>query len=252
MPRATLTLGPFQHVSYSMSYGTGVRSIDPSYISQDVATPFASIRSGDAGVAYARDFDGLSVAARSIFFVTHVDRDLIFSEAQGRSLLGGGTTRTGWNGVFRIKGAFFDENATVSLVKSRFDDTGLLVPYAPDLVLRSDTALFADLPVRLGGAPVRGTLSLGAGYVGHRALPYGQRSDTIFTLDTGASATWKAFELELEVTNLLDARYRAAELNYVSDFGSQPLPTLVAARHFAAGAPREVFLSLAVSLGAQP
>jgi hypothetical protein len=252
MPRATLTFGPFQHFHFSLSYGTGVRSIDPSYVTQDVDTPFASIRAGDGGVAYARDFDDVSVAARSIFFVTHVDRDLVFSETQGRSLLGGGTTRTGWNGVFRVKGSFFDENANISLVKSRFDDGGLLVPYAPDLVVRSDSALFHDLPLAFGGTPVRGTLSLGAGYVGHRALPYGQRSDTIFTLDSGASASWKAFELELEVTNLLDTRYRAAELNYVSDFHSQPLPTLVAGRHFAAGAPREVFLSFAVTVGGQP
>lgn len=252
MPRATLTLGPFQHASFSLSYGTGVRSIDPSYVSQDVGTPFASIQAGDGGVAYTRDFDDVSVAARSIFFVTHVDRDLVFSETQGRSVLSGGTTRSGWNGVFRLKGSFFDQNANISLVNSRFDDTGLLVPYAPDLVVRSDSVLFHDLPVTLGGSAIRGTLSLGAGYVGHRALPFGQRSDTIFTLDSGASASWRAFELELEVTNLLDTRYRAAELNYVSDFRSQPLPTLVPARHFAAGAPREVFLSLSVNVGGTP
>lgn len=252
MPRATLSFGPFQHFSYSLSYGSGVRSIDPSYVSQDVDTPFATIQAGDAGVVYARDFGDVSLAARSVFFVTHVDRDLVFSETEGRSLLGGGTTRSGWNGLVRLKGSFFDENANISLVKSRFDDTGLLVPYAPDLVVRSDTALFTDLPLRFAGSPVRGTFSFGAGYVGHRALPYGQRSDTIFTLDSGLSAAWKAFELELEVTNLLDTRYRAAELNYASDFRSQPLPTLVAARHFAAGAPREISLSLAVTLGAQP
>jgi len=249
MPRATLTLGPFEHFTYSLSYGTGVRSVDPVYISQDIATPFASIQSADGGVAYAHELGGLSIAARSVFFRTHVDRDLVFSETEGRSVLGGGTTRTGWNGLVRLRGGFFDENANVSLVKSSFDDTGLLVPYAPDLVVRSDTALFSELPVRFGGSSVHGTLSLGAGYVGHRALPYGQRSDTIFTLDSGASARWRAFELELEVTNLLDARYRAAELNYVSDFHSQPLPTLVPARHFAAGAPRQVFLSFAVTLG---
>jgi TonB family protein len=249
MPRATVTLGPFQHFTYSVSYGTGVRSVDPVYISQDVATPFASIQSADGGVAYAHELGSMSIAARSIFFRTHVDRDLVFSETEGRSVLGGGTTRSGWNGLVRLRGGFFDENANISLVKSSFDDTGLLVPYAPDLVIRSDTALFSELPVRFGGTAVRGTLSLGAGYVGHRALPYGQRSDTIFTLDTGASARWRAFELELEVTNLLDARYRAAELNYVSDFHSQPLPTLVPARHFAAGAPRQVFLSFAINFG---
>jgi iron complex outermembrane recepter protein len=192
------------------------------------------------------------VAARSVFFHTHVDRDLVFSETEGRSVVGGGTSRTGWNGLLRLQGSFFDQNANISLVKSRFDDTGLLVPYAPDLVVRSDTALFSDLPLAFRGAATRGTLSLGAGYVGHRALPFGQRSDTIFTLDVGASLAWQALELELEVTNLLDTRYRAAELNYVSDFRSQPLPTLVPARHFAAGAPREVFLSLSLTLGGEP
>ncbi|HYP87782.1 MAG TPA: TonB family protein, partial [Polyangiaceae bacterium] len=175
MPRATLTVGPFQHFSYSLSYGTGVRSIDPSYVSQDVATPFASIRSADGGVAYARDFGELSVAARSIFFRTHVDRDLVFSETEGRSVLGGGTTRSGWNGLMRVRGRHFDQNANISLVKSTFDDSGLLVPYAPDLVVRSDSAVFGELPVRIRGRPLHGSISLGAGYVGHRALPFGQR-----------------------------------------------------------------------------
>jgi hypothetical protein len=214
-----------------------------------VATPFASIRSADGGVAYARDLGDVSLAVRSVFFRTHVDRDLIFSETEGRSVLGGGTTRTGWNGLVRLRGSFFDENANISLVKSAFDETGLLVPYAPDLVVRSDSAFFGDLPVKLAGTPVRGSLSLGAGYVGHRALPFGERSDTIFTLDSGVSASVRGYELELQVTNLLDTRYRAAELNYVSDFRSQPLPTLVPTRAFAAGTPRQVFLSFAVTLG---
>lgn len=252
MPRATLTFGPFRHFSYAVSYGTGVRSMDPGYVTQDVETPFASIQAGDAGVSYSRDFEHVGIAARSVFFHTHVDRDLVFSETEGRSVVGGGTSRTGWNGLVRLHGDFFDQNANISLVKSRFDDTGLLVPYAPDLVVRSDTALFSDLPLSVGGAAPRGSLALGVGYVGHRALPFGQRSDTIFTLDAGASLAWKMLELELEVTNLLDTRYRAAELNYVSDFHSQPLPTLVPARHFAAGAPREIFLSLALTLGGNP
>lgn len=251
MPRATLTWGPVQHFSYSLSYGSGVRSVDPSYVSQDIATPFARINAVDGGVAYARDFGRVSVAARSVFFRTHVDRDLIFSETEGRSVLGGGTTRVGYSGLFRLRGSWFDQNANIALVKSTFDDTHLLVPYAPDLVVRSDTALFSELPLSFGGTPLRAGLSLGASYVGHRALPYGQRSDTIFTLDSGLRVSLKAYSLELEVTNLQNKRYKSAELNYVSDFHSQPLPTLVPARHFAAGAPRLFFLSFAISLGGE-
>jgi TonB family protein len=251
MPRASLLLGPFSHFSFSLAWGQGVRSIDPSYITQDVQTPFASIESEEGGVMFARGFPALSVVARSVFFRTHVDRDLVFSETEGRSVLGGGTTRTGWTGAVRLTNAFLDENANVTLVRSAFDDTHLLVPYVPDVVVRSDTALGADLPWSAFGRTPHGSLGLGMSYIGRRALPYGQRSDTIFTLDGSAGLRYAPFELELSVTNLLDTRYKLAEYDFVSNFPATPgaAPTLVPARHFAAGAPRMVFLTLGVTIG---
>lgn len=250
MPRANLLFGPFEHFLFSLGYGTGVRSIDPSYVTQDVATPFASIAAYDGGVTYAQSFTALRIEARSSFFVTHVDRDLVFSESEGRNVLGGGTTRTGWSGSARVTGDFFDQSANVTLVRSRFDDTHLLVPYAPDVVVRSDSAVFQDLPVRVAGSAVRALGGLGVSYVGRRALPYGQRSDALVTLDGSVGAAWSAFELGVQARNLLDTRYRSAEYNYVSDFHSQAAPTLVPARHFVAGPPREIFVTLAVTLGA--
>lgn len=251
MPRAALLLGPFSHFTLSLAWGEGVRSIDPSYITQDVKTPFASIASEEGGVMFAKSFDALSVVARSVFFRTHVDRDLVFSETEGRSVLGGGTTRTGWTGAVRLTNAFLDENANVTLVRSAFDDTHLLVPYVPDVVVRSDTALGADLPWSPLGHTPHGSLALGASYVGRRALLYGQRSDTIFTLDGSAAVRYRAFELSLAVTNLLGTRYRLAEYDFVSNFPSTPgaAPTLVPARHFAAGAPRTLLLSLSGNFG---
>ena len=251
MPRATLLFGPFQHVTFSLAYGEGVRSIDPSYITQDVATPFASVVAQEAGVAYAHTFDTGSVIVRSVFFRTHVDKDLVFSETEGRSVLGGGTTRTGWTGAARFTSGLLDENANVTLVRSAFDDTGLLVPYVPDIVVRSDTALNADLPFAVAGYEPHGSLGLGASYVGRRALPYGQRSDTIFTLDGSAAVRYRMFELELEVTNLLNTQHKLAEYDFVSNFPANAgaAPTLVPARHFAAGPPRMFFLSLSATLG---
>jgi iron complex outermembrane recepter protein len=143
MPRASLLVGPVRHITFSLSYGEGVRSIDPSYITQDVKTPFAGIRAYDGGVAYVRSWDSLVVRAQSVLFVTHVDRDLVFSETEGRNVIGGGTTRAGWAGALRLTGDCFDESASATLVRSSFDDTGLLVPYVPDLVIRSDSALRA-------------------------------------------------------------------------------------------------------------
>jgi TonB family protein len=251
MPRAALLLGPFSHVSFSLAWGQGVRSIDPSYVTQDVKTPFASVGSEEAGVLYAHGFSALSVVARSVFFRTHVDRDLVFSETEGRSVLGGGTTRTGFTGALRLTSSLLDENANVTLVRSTYDDTHLLVPYVPDLVVRSDTALGADLPLTLLGRTPHASLGLGMGYIGRRALPYGARSDTIFTLDGSAAVRAGPCELELDVTNLLDTRYKLAEYEFASNFPATPgaPPTLVPARSFAAGAPRMVFLTLGVTLG---
>ena len=57
------------------------------------------------------------------------------------------------------------------------------------------------------------------------------------------------FEVGLVATNLLDRRYRLSEFNYASDFRTAQQPTLVPSRHFAAGAPRGLFLTLTATLG---
>jgi TonB family protein len=250
MPRAAVILGPIHDFTFSASYGQGVRSIDPIYITQDVRTPFASITAYEGGVTYARAFRDFSVVARSIAFQTHVDKDLVFNEVAGRNILGVGTTRTGWVGAVRATGAWFDESANVTLVKSTFDDTHLLVPYVPDVVVRSDTALYADLPFRIARDPVRGALGAGVTYVGQRALPFSERSQDIFTVDGSATIAWSNYEIGLVVTNLFDRRYRLGEYNYASDFQqSQSEPTLVPMRHFTAGAPRGFFATFAATFG---
>jgi outer membrane receptor protein involved in Fe transport len=68
-------------------------------------------------------------------------------------------------------------------------------------------------------------------------------------VDLSATLGWKNVELGLVATNLLDRRYRLGEYNFVSDFRSDPQPTLVPMRHFTAGAPRGIFVTLAVTFG---
>ncbi|WP_394837616.1 TonB family protein [Pendulispora rubella] len=251
MPRGSLLLGPFAGFTFSGSIGKGVRSIDPNYITQDARTPFADILAYEGGVQFAREISKVEIVARSIFFQTKVDRDLIFSETAGRNVLGGGTTRTGWVGALRATGSFFDESFNVTFVKSTFDDTHLLVPYVPDVVVRSDTALFAPMPFRIANKEVRGTLGIGVTNVGRRPLPYGQRSDTIFTVDASASLKWTAYEVALTSTNLFDSKYRLGEYNFASDFHSQASPTLVPMRHFSAGSPRAIFVTFGITFGGE-
>ena len=87
--------------------------------------------------------------------------------------------------------------------------------------------------------------------MGKRPLPYEEFSDTTFLVDIGASLRYRAISVGLISTNLLDRRYRLAEYNYASDFGSQDYPTLVPARHFAAGEPRAIYGTLTVLLDGQ-
>ncbi|HLK89372.1 MAG TPA: TonB family protein [Polyangia bacterium] len=249
LPRAAAILGPFRNFTFSASYGRGVRSVDPIYITQDVPAPFSSVTSYEAGAAYAGSLRDVLVVARTSLFQTVVDRDLIFDQTAGRNVLGVGTTRSGWLGALRLSGRFFDESANLTLVRATFNDDGEAVPYVPSAVLRSDTAVFRDLPWRLRGRSIRGTLAAGITYVGPRPLPYGQVSGDIFTIDASASLAWSIFQLKLLSTNLLDSQYRLGEYNYASDFHSQGQPTLVPERTFTAGAPRGVFATFAVTFG---
>jgi iron complex outermembrane recepter protein len=258
LPRGSLILGPFSGFGASVGYGKGVRSIDPIYISQDAKTPFASAKAFEAGVSYSRRFRAVDFGVRSTFFETKVDQDLIFSEIAGRNILGGASTRKGVANAARATGSFFDVAANYTYVKATFDDNGLLIPYIPDNVFRFDGSLFGDIPfltVQPMGKRFRGLLSTGITYVSPRPLPLGERGNKIFVVDLNATLSWSFIELGFICTNLFDTRYRLSEFNYASDFSpithAEQFPTLVAVRHFTAGAPRAFYFTIGVTFGGQ-
>jgi len=253
MPRASLLLGPFANVTFSGAVGTGVRSIDPQFITENLKTPFASIFSWEGGATWQQRTDDWDANARAVVFGTRVDKDLIFNAQEGRGLIGGSTSRLGALVTGRVRTSFLDVSGNLTWVQSRFDDTGLLVPYVPDFVARLDASGFHDLPLlRPLGAPIRGRAGLGMTYVGRRALPFGQRSDVIFVVDASVELSWKWVSLGGSATNLLDTRYRQVELNYASDFQtSGSLPPLVPARHFVAGAPRTFLFTVGLHFGGE-
>jgi iron complex outermembrane receptor protein len=249
MPRGTLVVGPFDHFEFALSAGTGVRSVDPSYVAQGLLTPFVTIQSEDLGVSYSDQIGSVALAAKSVFFSTHSGQDLLFDPSEGRSTLASGSTRDGWSGSVRALGRFFDIAANATAVKATFDDTHLLVPYVPDLVLRGDMAFFRELPWRIDHKPILGTIGYGVSYVGRRPLPYSQLSDVIFISDASASLAWSLWNVRLAATNLFDSKYKLGEYNYASDFHSQAEPTLAPERSFTAGAPQTIMLSVGMTLG---
>lgn len=253
MPRGTLLIGPFKNVTFSGAVGTGIRSIDPQFISENLKTPFASIFSWEGGATWAQHTDDWDANVRAVGFGTRVDKDQIFSAQDGRTRIGGSTSRLGALVAGRVRTGWFDVSGNLTWVQSKFDDTGLLVPYVPDFVARVDASAFHAIPlIKPMGSDVIGRLGLGYTYVGRRALPYGQRSDVISVLDLSGELQWKWVSVGLAVTNLINTQYRQVELNYASDFHtSGSLPSLVPARHFAAGAPRAFMLTVGIHLGGE-
>lgn len=252
LPRVAAIFGPVHGLAFSASYGQGVRSIDPIYISQDAKTPFASAQSVDVGLSFAKELGPVLVSARTGFFQTKVDRDLLFSQTAGRNILSNGTTRLGSASAARVTGSFFDAAANLTYVHATFDETGLLIPYVPDWVFRFDGSVFGELPfrkLRILGRAFRGTLASGVTYVSPRPLPFGERSNPIAVVDLhGTLGIW-LFDFGVMATNLFDSQYRLGEYNYASDFRNQSFPTLVPMRHFSAGAPRQIFFTFAINVG---
>ena len=260
MPRGSLVLGPIQHFEMTASAGEGVRTADPSYIGQANQPAFATVESEDLGISYAHEItETTALVAKSVFFHTHVDQDLLFDPTAGRSTLSSGSNRTGWSGSVRATGSFFDINANATAVRAVFDtsglcapDCGLLVPYVPDLVLRADAALVHNLPWKLYHLPIRGVAAYGVSYVGPRALPYGETSDVVFINDASLGAGWSIFNLRVSAQNLFNSQYKLGEYNYASYFphpNGYAEPTLAPERAFTAGAPRQIMLTLSATLG---
>jgi hypothetical protein len=119
----------------------------------------------------------------------------------------------------------------------------------PDAVSRTDAVIYGDLPLKIAGTKIGASLGTGITYTGRRALPFGQRSDDIFTLDATAALSWRNFELGVTGTNLTNNQYRLGEYNFSSDFKSQQQPTLVPERMFSAGAPLGIFANVSIRFG---
>jgi iron complex outermembrane receptor protein len=262
-PRATLLVGPFADVTLVASVGSGVRAADPSYLADGDKAPFSSITAGEAGAVWNHVHQRLNFNLRALYYYTRVGRDLIFDQQQGRNTLAPGTTRQGMLAAARVSGSFFDVAASGTYARARFDrtaadpaneyfpaDTGNQVPFIPSWVGRLDGALFGALPqLQLGTWPLKLRASSGISYASPRPLLFGEMGQTLFVVDAAVGAAAGPFEIGLSAQNLFDSRYRLAEYNYVSEFRPNPVaPNLLPVRHFSAGPPRTLMLTLTVHL----
>jgi iron complex outermembrane recepter protein len=256
-PRLSAEVRLTPRLSWLTSAGLGARSSDAAALSDAEFAPFARVTSAETGLGYAAGAEHLEVEARGAFFATRVSRDLVFDEEAGRNQPVGASQRVGAFALARVTlRERLDVQASVAWARASLPAPGAspwkllegeVLPYIPQLLGRLDASARGE--AALLGERVGWNVALGHSAIGPKPLPLGRFSEPIFLFDTALRARWRAVELGLVVENLLDARWRESEFNYVSNFRGPEAPaSLLATRHFSAGAPRTVRGTLTVYL----
>ncbi len=258
-PRATLEGHPLSWLTLTASYGEGFRSPQARQLEEGERAPFAKVRSYEAGITL-HDEERLEVSA--IAYQTNLSYDLAFDAEEGRLERVGPTTRRGLVGYLRGRPAKgFLTSMSATYVHATLDSPPVptpdnpapaylpdqSLPYVPPLVVRGDMAAERAL-FALHGKPVVGRVGSGTTFLSPRPLPFGASSAAVFLLDAQASIRRDFLELGLESTNLLAARYADVEYAFVSNWRTSAVPSLLPARHLAAGPPRQVLFTLTLHL----
>nr|WP_246357250.1 TonB family protein [Pyxidicoccus fallax] len=261
-PRASAEVRLSPRLTWLTSVGLGARSSDAAALSDAELAPYARVASGETGLGWRLEGEGrpYTLEARGAFFATRVSQDFVFDEKLGRNQPIGASQRLG--AFISARGTWaerLDVQASVAWAKATLPVPGAsawklwdgtVMPYIPQLLGRLDASLRGTAGV--AGEQLGWSLGLGHSAIGPKPLPLDRYSESIFLFDVGARARWKAMELGLAVENLLDTRWRESEFNYVSNFRGPDAPaSLLATRHFSAGAPRTFTGTLTVYLDLQ-
>jgi iron complex outermembrane recepter protein len=232
------------HVRAFVNYGDGFRSPQARSLAEGERAPFASVRSGEVGtsVAFSR------FAAQASGFVSWVQDDFFFDHTVATTVFVGSTLRSGaaLQLIARpIDGLVLSASGTVA--NARQLENGALLPYFAPLVARGDVGYTRPFTLLGLDCSVRGGVALTL--IGPKPLPYQEYSNTIGLLDVRAGVRVKWVELLVDVTNLLDNRWRDGEFVYPSSFDpSAAQVSRLPSRQFTAGSPRMAFFTLQVHL----
>lgn len=255
-PRVSLDVAPVPWVSLFAAYGQGYRSPQARQLDEGERAPFAKVHSAEGG-ARLSPLDGrLQISAAA--FATFLAQDLAFDPEEARLEKIGPTRRAGaalqllarplpWlvaaasltyvHAVLRAPPPATAENPVPAYLP------GQLLPYVPPLVIRADLGIDRDI-AEIKGRPLGLKVGAGYSYLSKRPLPYGQFADPVHLLDASAGLRYGFVEVGVEAYNLLARRWAATEYNFVSDWGTRPVPSLLPARHFSAGPPLSVMATL--------
>ncbi len=250
-PRAAVTIQPIEELDLVLAYGRGFRSPQARSLIENEGVAFTRVHSADIGLrSRVGKNEELKLALTG--FLAKLDNDLIFEAHEARFEELGPTTRIGATFYSQFRPAPWLFGAlSVTYVRATLDETpepepgepsagleaGDPVPFVPPWLLRLDLGVAGDL-VTLGEHPLRGNLGLAYTFLGERPLQFSERSPRINLLDLSAGLSWWAFELGLQIYNLVNVQYAAQEFVFESNWNPEASPSDIPARHVAAGAPR--------------
>ncbi len=247
-PRGSVRFRLVDELRLVTSAGIGTRSTDAQALSEGENAPFTRVFATELGLTWARD-GRWKTDLRAFGFYTWVDDDLVFDPERGRNIPVGSSQRFGATVYGRLTGPWLDAAASFTWTEAFlggdiFDfQTDSRLPFVPRFVTRLDTAGRYPVPIRRDELVVGA--ALGVAFVGPKPLPLGQTSEPFFTLDASVLLGWRFIEAAFSARNLTDARNRIAEFYYPSNFeGPDATPSLQAERHFAAGPPRTLWVTL--------
>jgi hypothetical protein len=187
---------------------------------------------------------------------TYVGNDLLFDPTVGRAVPIGPTRRLGAVAYVRTQPwDWLDVNASVTYTHATVESealngtiaAGSLLPYVPAWVARLDAAA-EHAVARLFDRELRIRGAIGMSFYGERPLPLDDRTDPVFLVDASAGARLAFVEIGVSARNLFDARWRDAQLNFASNQTPGSIPSLFPERHFTAGAPFQLFGTIALHL----
>jgi hypothetical protein len=248
--KGTAEFGLVRGLTAVASYGEGFRSPQARSLSQGQTTPFADVTSYEAGVRYRDDRIKASLAG----FQTLLSEDLVFDQGTARNETTPATRRTGFALDFAaVPTPWFISSSSFTYTRAEFRasghgyDEGTLVPYAPQVVARTDVAFTPTLG-RVLNRTLQGRIGAATTFLGGRPLPFGETGHDVLLVDGRAALRLQEVELSLDVFNLLDANWYDGEFVYASNFTPGAATSLVPQRHVTVGAPRTVWVTLALYL----
>jgi len=266
-PRASIEVRPLEWLHTFGAYGQGYRSPQARQLEEGENAPFAKVHSVEGGVRLLPSWRSRALTLSAAGYGTWLDNDLAFDPAEGRLERIGPTQRSGFTGHLLFRPIpWLLAAASVTYVRATLEapppptaehpspvySKGQLLPYVPPVVVRADLGVDRSLGnlFRASGPlwsqPMRVRAGVGYSYLSRRPLPYGEFADPLHRLDARASFGWPFLELGVDVLNVLNRQLAATEYAFVSNWGTQALPSRLPGRHFAAAAPLTALGSLTV------